>query len=294
MNLIDLSNSMNRRYRIANIHGKSNYHTHTYLCDGKNPPREMVERAVELGFSTLGFSGHQYSVQDSDYAMSPISELRYKDEILALKEEFKDQINIYLGIERDYCCETTQGYDYVIGSTHHLLKDGIWMSIDHSPGIMEEGVKKLFDGDYMAYIETYYELESKVLEKTGGQIVGHFDLVTVFNQGYPYFDEKDPAYIRAAKKSMEGIVDDFVSNKRAKNLPEGFPEELGVMIETTGMPIFEINTGATAKGRKDLPYPAPFLVEYLADMGVPMVMNSDCHDKRYLDFGFDALINRYK
>ena len=294
MNLIDLSNSMNRRYRIANIDGKSNYHTHTYLCDGKNTPKEMVERAIELGFRSLGFSGHQYSIQDSDYAMSPISELKYRDEVLALREEYQNQIQVYLGIERDYCCETTQGFDYVIGSTHHLLKDGIWMSVDHSPKIMEEGVKLLFNGDYMAYAEAYYDLESKVLEKTGGQIVGHFDLVTVFNQGNAYFDENDPAYRSAARKSMEGIVESFVSNKRSKDLPAGFPEELGVMIETTGMPIFEINTGATAKGRKDLPYPAPFLVEILADMGVPMVMNSDCHDKRYLDFGFDALINRYK
>ena len=294
MNLIDLSNSMSRRYRIANIHGKSNYHTHTYLCDGKNTPREMVERAIELGFTSLGFSGHQYSVQDSDYAMSPISELKYRDEILSLKEEYKDSLTIYLGIERDYCCEETKGFDYVIGSTHHVLKDGIWMSVDHSPGVVEEGVNRLFDGDYMAYAEAYYLQESNVLEKTGGQIVGHFDLVTVFNQGNKYFDESDPAYIRAAKKSMETIVDRFVSNGRGKKLPEAFPEELAVMIETTGMPIFEINTGATAKGRRELPYPALFLIEHLADMGVPMVMNSDCHDRRYLDFGFEALINRYK
>jgi predicted metal-binding protein len=29
---------------------KSNFHTHTTFCDGKNTPREMVERALELGF----------------------------------------------------------------------------------------------------------------------------------------------------------------------------------------------------------------------------------------------------
>ena len=37
---------------------KCNYHTHTKYCDGKNTPDEMVQRAIELGFTHLGFSEH--------------------------------------------------------------------------------------------------------------------------------------------------------------------------------------------------------------------------------------------
>ena len=35
-----------------------NLHTHTTYCDGKNTAEEMVQKAIELGFKSLGFSGH--------------------------------------------------------------------------------------------------------------------------------------------------------------------------------------------------------------------------------------------
>ena len=37
---------------------KTNFHTHTTFCDGKNTPEEMVQSAIEKGFSSLGFSVH--------------------------------------------------------------------------------------------------------------------------------------------------------------------------------------------------------------------------------------------
>lgn len=284
---------MNRRYKIGNIDGKSNYHTHSLYCDGKNTPEEMIERAMELGFNSLGFSGHQFSVQDADYAMDTIKELGYREHINRLKKEYKGKIDIYLGIERDSLSSVTSGFDYVIGSTHHIPFEGDYIHVDYSPSMVDDSVRKYFQGDYMAYIEAYYQYEKNVLERTKGQIVGHFDLVSVFNGGDKFFNEKDPAYKRAAIKSCEGILEGFTEKKGRRELPKDFPEELAMLIDATGLPIFEINTGATAKGRRDVPYPAPFIIEYLADQGVPFVMNSDCHDRRYLDFGFGPLINRY-
>ena len=49
---------------------KLNFHTHTKYCDGKNTTAEMVERAVALGFSALGFSGHAYTPPEPEYSMS--------------------------------------------------------------------------------------------------------------------------------------------------------------------------------------------------------------------------------
>ena len=284
---------MSSKYLIANLHGKSNYHTHTFYCDGRNSPEEMVEKAISLGYRYLGFSGHQFSEQDADYAMGVEEEVNYSHDIMELQNKYSNDIKIYLGIERDFCCDTNGDYQYVIGSTHHVEKDGLWMNVDESPQVLEKAVETLFEGDYMAYAESYYELESKVLEKTKGQIVGHFDLVTVFNKGNKYFDENDPAYIRWAKNSAESIVAKFINDGASKKLPSGFPEELGELIDKTGMPIFEINTGAMAKGRRDIAYPSPVLIDYLAEMGAPMVINSDCHDFNYLDYGFKEIIEKY-
>ena len=168
MDLISLANVLNKRYKIGNWDGKSNYHTHTLYCDGGNTPEEMVEAAISLGFTSLGFSGHQYSPQDAHYAMDDQKEELYRKEIISLREKYREDINIYLGIERDYCCQCTEGFQYVIGSTHHVNVGEEWMNVDESPTVLQEGVNKLFGGDYMAFIEAYYHLESKVLEKTKG------------------------------------------------------------------------------------------------------------------------------
>ena len=37
-----------------------NLHTHGVLCDGKDDYESTIRRAMELGFSSIGFSGHSY------------------------------------------------------------------------------------------------------------------------------------------------------------------------------------------------------------------------------------------
>lgn len=277
---------------IGNIHGRSNYHTHTAYCDGSDKVDDMVRKAISLGFTSIGLSGHQFSPQDAHYAMDLIGEERYKEDILEARKKYQDKIKIYLGIERDYCSEATSGFDYVIGSLHHVEKEGVWMNVDESPKTMEEGVKTLFDGDYMAYVKAYYDLEAHILEKTEGQIVGHFDLVAKFNCGNKYFDEDSYKYKKMAIDAMDRIIDGFSERKNQIIIPKNFPEELRGLLES-GKPIFEINTGAMAKGYRNTPYPAPFLMEHLIMRGVPMIMSSDCHRKEYLDFGFCDLMAKY-
>ena len=37
---------------------KQNLHTHTTFCDGKNPAEDVVKKAIEKGFDSIGFSAH--------------------------------------------------------------------------------------------------------------------------------------------------------------------------------------------------------------------------------------------
>ena len=37
---------------------KQNLHTHTTYCDGKDTPEQVVLKAIEKGFNSIGFSGH--------------------------------------------------------------------------------------------------------------------------------------------------------------------------------------------------------------------------------------------
>ena len=85
---------------LLNPGGKANFHTHTCYCDGKDRPEELVKKAIELGFTALGFSGHEYTEFDPDFCMSLEDTEKYRAEISRLKEKYRDSLRIYLGTER--------------------------------------------------------------------------------------------------------------------------------------------------------------------------------------------------
>ena len=157
-----------------------NYHTHTTYCDGANTAEEMVQKAIELGLSELGFSGHSYTdFEKDDYCMTPESTEVYKAEITALKEKYKGRIKILLGIECDYLSNVSlEGYDYVIGSVHCIGKNGEYFSVDSKKEELIEAVNRHYGGDFYAFAEDYYEMVADVYNKTKCDIIGHFDLLT--------------------------------------------------------------------------------------------------------------------
>ena len=85
----------------------ANYHTHTWRCrhaDGTE--REYVENAIEAGLKILGFSDHTPQVYPGGYVcpvkMLPSELEGYVDTILDLKREYKEDIEIHLGLEVEY------------------------------------------------------------------------------------------------------------------------------------------------------------------------------------------------
>ena len=52
------------------------------------------------------------------------------------------------------------------------------------------------------------------------------------------------------------------------------------------IPLFEINTGSVARGYRETPFPAPFLLEALQKKGFGAVITSDCHNKDLMDHGY--------
>ena len=85
-----------------------NFHTHTARCHhAKGTDREYVEAAIASGFSVLGFADHSPYWFPSDYysghRMRPGKETEdYVRSVLSLKEEYKNDITIYLGFEAEY------------------------------------------------------------------------------------------------------------------------------------------------------------------------------------------------
>ena len=244
------------------------YHIHTNLCDGKDTPKDMVLAAIDKGFATLGFSGHA-PLGNEYWCMTQENFEVYKNEIKALKEEYKDKIEILCGIEQDYYSETeTDDFDYVIGSVHGLKVEGGFVFMDDTDDGLQKGIDKHFEGDPLLLAERYFETVADVKNKTGATIIGHFDLLLKFQEKTPIFDTAHPRYINAAKKAIDALS--------AENV------------------LFEVNTGAMSRGYRTAPYPEKQMLMYIKEKGCDVILTSDCHNKDALGFGFEDALRLIK
>ena len=244
---------------------RSNFHTHTCYCDGSDTPEELVQQALSLGFAALGFSGHSYVAFDTSCGMPPEREEAYYREILRLKEAYAGQIELYPGLEQDYYSDTVRhDYDYIIGSVHYVKAGEEYLCVDWSAERTREIVRDCFAGDPYAYAEAYYKLVGQLGERTGCDIVGHFDLLRKFDEKDKLFDENEPRYRRAALDAIERLC----SKER----------------------VFEINTGAMSRGYRTAPYPSLWILKELKRRGAPIMISSDCHSRQALDYGFAAAV----
>lgn len=244
---------------------RGNFHTHTTFCDGMNTAEEMAAQAAAIGFTHLGFSGHM----DPDIRMDLG---RYDAEIRRLQEAYRGKMDILRGVELDVLyrpqkdeAELLDKMEFLIGSTHFIEGGGGRIfAVDDTPERLAEGCREHFGGDYYRMARAYYELEATVYDVTHCTFVGHFDLITRFNDSRYDLDENDPRYYRPALEAMEYLV--------SKGVP------------------FEINCGAVNRGRKVELYPNRFFLKKLREMGGEILINSDAHHRDLLNGGFDIAV----
>lgn len=249
---------------------KMNFHTHTTYCDGKESVERMIQAAIGKGFTRLGFSGHVFNdfrPEDQEvWCMSPERTEQYMAEVRSLAEKYRDTIEIFCGVEQDFCSAVpTDGYDYVIGSVHYVEKDGQYYCVDESPEVLETAIREGFGGDPYALTKRFFEMEAEVVQKTNATFIGHFDLVTKFNEGNRYFDPMDKRYRTAALTAMDALLE-------------------------TGKP-FEINTGGMYRGLRTEPYPSVQLLRDLHERKGEILLSSDSHDGKSLGFQFAEMAN---
>ena len=244
---------------------KVNLHTHTTYCDGKESVESMVQAAIAKDFVRLGFSGHVFNdfrPEDQDiWCMSPERTEKYIADVRAMAEKYKDKIEILCGIEQDFCSNVpTDGFDYVIGSVHYAEKDGQYYCVDESPAVLEAAIREGFGGDPYALTKRFFEMEAEVVQKINATFIGHFDLVTKFNEGNRYFDPMDKRYRHAALEALDALIE-------------------------TGRP-FEINTGGMYRGFRTEAYPSIQLLKDLKERGGSILLSSDSHDGQSIGFQF--------
>ncbi len=252
----------------------STIHTHTNYCDGNNTPEEMVLAAINKGMKTIGISTHGPLPFDVKWAVDDDKIQIYIDEINALKEKYKDKIDVLLGMELDYFIDTEFDHidksilkqlDYTIGSIHYLgrFDDGKPWTVDGSYDKLLSGINSSYDGDVKKAISDYYYHLSKMVEKYKPTVVGHMDLVKKNNKNNLLFNENEDWYKDSVCKCLD-IIKDSDS-------------------------VIEVNTGAIARGYMTEQYPSRWILEEINSRQIPITINSDAHLNDNIACKFDEM-----
>lgn len=237
----------------------SNLHTHSIYSDGAHSPREIIERALSQNMTAIGISDHSYTFFDTRYCLAEEKNEAYINELRALKEEYKNKIEVLVGIELDAYSEgyDRKDFDYIIGSCHYINFDGDYRSVDSSLEGVIDAVSTYCNGNALEFARRYYNTYSELISELRPDILGHIDLVAKLG----VVDEELPEYRKMAISTLTDVL--------------------------SVSPFIELNTGAISRGYRSIPYPAPFLLREIRERGGKLILSSDSHSKDTLTFYFD-------
>jgi histidinol-phosphatase (PHP family) len=230
-------------------------HNHTPLCNhATGSPREYVLEAIKKKIDIFGFSDHAPMDFDKKYRMSFSDMQNYEQEVLNLKDEFREQIDIRLGYEVDYLpgfidkLVLEANVDYLIGSVHFIDKWGF-----DNPEFIGEYKNKNIDDIWQEYFEAIKEMANS----GKFQIVGHLDLIKVFNF--------------LPKKDIRLIAKDAISAIKKANMA------------------VEINTAGFRKPVKEA-YPSKLLLQMCYELDIPITFGSDAHKIEQIGYKYQDAV----
>jgi histidinol-phosphatase (PHP family) len=261
----------------VSVHGG---HSGQFCSHAEDSLEAVIEAYIHKGFIWVGITEHMppteecFLYPDEKSAGLDIVKIRTRfDEYIkvcrALKKKFMSKIEIYVGFETeayrgalDYASKLRQQYrpDYIVGSVHHI--DDI--PFDMGPDQYAKALQAAggFEGLYSAYFDRQYEL----LHHLKPEVVGHFDLIRVFDTNYP-----------------DHLLLPSVWRRICRNLE---------FIRQEGL-ILDFNLRALSKGAAE-PYVAGPILKQALSMGIALVPGDDSHGVAGVAEGFEKGINVLK
>ena len=217
-------------------------HNHTILCNHATGSMEQyLNMAVEKKIKYFGFSDHAPMNFDTNYRMGFEDMKKYENSVTALKQKYKNNLQVLLGYEVDYL----EGYvdkrvltadvDYLIGSVHFLNRWGF-----DNPKF----ISKYKNRDIDTIWKEYFEAITRVAKSGLFDIIGHIDLIKIFNF-HP-------------KKSIKKIAEQSIKEIKKANI------------------VVELNSAGLSKPTKEI-YPSENIMELLCEYNIPITFGSDAH-----------------
>jgi histidinol-phosphatase (PHP family) len=230
-------------------------HNHTPLCNhAEGSIDEYITAAIKKGTKFFGFSDHAPMDFDPAYRMKFEEMQQYEAAVSAAKERYKEQITVLLGYEVDYLANHMDkrvlhaDVDYLIGSVHFLEGWGF-----DNPEFIGKWQEQNVDDVWQKYFDTIEAMaETKLFD-----IVGHLDLIKVFN-----FMPKGNI-VTMAKRALEAIKENNM--------------------------VLEVNVAGYRKPVKE-PYPSQTLLTQAYKLEIPITLSSDAHKPQQVGLYSDEVM----
>ena len=233
---------------------KFDLHTHHDRCGhAVGKIEDYIQAAIKVDLQVIGISDHTpffASPEDQPYpgiAMAKSEFPHYVHEVLRLKEVYRDQIEVLLGVEADFLPESLKVYqeelakypfDYIIGSVHETNGKTIFD---------KRRWEGLQEADYVREKERYFSLIQQSAKCKVFDILGHIDA------------------IKARCPEMDQVKTEIVD------------ETLKVIAECDIA--IEVNTSGKTKECGGW-YPSAEILERACFYGVNVTFGSDSHEPR--------------
>lgn len=226
--------------------------------------QEYLEKAKQAGIEELGISEHAYFFYETKNILSNPwvdnrRHLHFRDYQIFFDEVRKAGLPIKMGIEMDYTPGkekfmesfiNSHPFDYVIGSVHWIGDWGIDLA-DYKDEYERRDIKEAY--------RQYYDQIVTLAESGLFDIVGHIDLIKIFN-----YRPDDQAFI---EEQYDRVVKALASSDTC----------------------IEISTAGLRKPVGEM-YPDPILLQKCFDAGVKIVINSDAHMPKHVGYAYDQAV----
>ncbi|MCF6137617.1 histidinol-phosphatase [Pseudalkalibacillus berkeleyi] len=226
--------------------------------------KKFIHKATEKGISHFGISEHAYHFYQTANILSNdwVEKRRYydmADYVSLFEQAWNEHVDVKMSIEMDYTPGKHQemetfinqyNFDYVIGSIHWVDDFGIDLSEYKS----EWERRDVYDV-YRAYFDQVVTLAQSNLF----DILGHFDLVKIFN----YVPHQKDFLLEQYDRATDAL-------KESKTC-------------------VEISTAGLRKPTQEI-YPHEELLAMCYKKGIPIVLSSDAHFPEHVGFAYDQAV----
>lgn len=245
---------------LVSVHGG---HSSEFCHHASDPLKEIIEAYIEKGFAWVGITEHMPPLSDRflypDEKAAGLDAqkiyrqfVRYFAKCRELQQKYRSQIEIYVGFETETYSGSTafirkliQRFhpDYIVGSVHHVNDCGF----DHAQEQYQALAHTL--GGMDALYCRYFDLQYEMLTALKPAVIGHFDLIRIF----------DPAYRTRLQKPA--IQERIYRNLKCIKTFDG---------------ILDFNTRALYKGA-DEPYVSRSILERAIELDIAVTPGDDSH-----------------